>query len=146
MRPLALATTLTTLIVSNMSAQQGHQCPDRFARRGDLGIERLRCIGPSAACSINLLGDDGTPTHRFTVEPEVVRVSPGSDVRQGDVVVAVDSTLITTIAGGRRLANLTPGVMVRLLVRRGGRLLELTLTAGQGCGVTSLNVTRGTEA
>ncbi len=132
----------TMTLAAGLAAQQPDRCPTDWAGHGDLGIERVQCLGGTASCRINDRDSTGALTHRFSVEPEVVRVATGSEVRAGDVLVAVDSLLITTNGGGRRLASVAGGRTVRLLVRRDGRLRELEVVAGGGCGITSLNVTR----
>jgi S1-C subfamily serine protease len=121
------------------------RCPGGLVDRGDIGVRRLRCVGPAATCTINLPARDGVPVHHFSVEPVVVELAPApvdDGPKIGDVLVAVDSTLITTQRGGRLLATLAPGAPVRLLVRRDGRLRELTFVAARGCGITSLQVSR----
>lgn len=122
----------------------GQTCPGGRDASGDLGITGVRCTGPSASCAINLRArDDGSTYHMFAVEPTVTAVSGAStEIRAGDTVVAVDEVLITTAAGGRRLAGLDAGQTVLLLVRRNEELIELRITARTGCGITSLEVTR----
>ncbi len=143
MMPPLLRPMLAAMVFAvGLSAQQPNRCPADWAGHGDLGIARVRCVGGTASCRINDHDSTGTLTHHFSVEPEVVRVTAGSGLRVGDVLVAVDSLLITTSEGGRRLASVAGGSTVQLLVRRGGRLRELELVAGRGCGITSLNVTR----
>jgi hypothetical protein len=79
----------------------------------------------------------------FAVEPTVTAVSGAPrQIRAGDTVVAIDEVLITTAAGGRRLAGLDAGQTVLLLVRRNEELVELRITARVGCGITSLEVSR----
>lgn len=138
-------TVLLLTTASGLSAQQAAQCHDGGGARGDLGIRQLRCEAPAAACTINVTDSAGRLGHQFSVEPVIAQVvpdigSPGP--RVGDVLVAVDSLLITTRQGGRRLANLIPGEAIPVLVRRDGRLLELRMEVGRGCGITSLGVVR----
>lgn len=144
-RPWLGVVLLSILVSGGVAAQAEDRCPGGLVDRGDIGVRRLRCVGPAATCSINLPDRDGVPVHRFSVEPVVVErasVQVDDGPKLGDALVAVDSTLITTRRGGRLLATLTPGAPVRLLVRRDGRLRELTFVAARGCGITSLQVSR----
>lgn len=134
---------LTALLCPAALAAQVATCPDGEPMRGDLGIRRLLCVGPSAACEINVRGDDGALAHRFSVEPVIVSLSDAASragLREGDVLVAVDGRLVTTLAGGRYLRSLPVGQEVSLLLRREGQVLESTLTTEAGCGVQSLAV------
>jgi C-terminal processing protease CtpA/Prc len=83
------------------------------------------------------LRDGETLYHLFTVEPMVRGVVPDGPaagrLREGDVIVAVDGRLITTRAGGERMASLAPGGAVTLRVRREGRELDVTLTPRGEC-------------
>jgi S1-C subfamily serine protease len=119
-------------------------CPGGREPRGDLGITGVRCVGPAASCAINIRsGGSGSTYHMFAVEPTVMEAGAESmPIRVGDTLVAIDGVLITTAAGGRRLADLTAGQPVVLLVRRNGDLIELRITARTGCGITSLAVSR----
>jgi hypothetical protein len=127
------------------------QCPEGRTPVGDVGIGGLLCTGPAASCAINVRSsDDGGVHHEFAVEPVIAALTAGSSptsssdgaLRLGDVLVAVDSVLITTAAGGRRLARLAPHATVRLLVRSDGELREIRMVARRGCGVRSLTVSR----
>jgi len=116
-------------------------CPEGRAASGDLGFQGLRCTGTSASCAIYLRDGLG---HRFSVEPRIDGIDhrgPAADkLREGDVIVAIDSLMITTTEGGRRLATLTPRQPVRLLIRRDGALLEQMIVARSGCGIVRLSV------
>ena len=129
------------LMIALVAPAGAQQCPERRVAQGDLGIEALLCTGATASCSI--YSGDGA-VHRFSVEPRIQRLDragPASDqLRVGDVIVAVDSLMITTTEGGRRLASVQPGQQVRLLVRRNGALLEQIIAARRGCGIRSLSV------
>lgn len=128
------------LLSGPLAAQQ---CPDGRAVTGDVGIVALHCTGPAASCEINIQrsGDDRA-RHVFAVEPIITEFASVGDLRVGDAVVAVDSLLITTAAGGARLARLDAGAPVRLLVRRDAVLHEVRITARRGCGIRSLRVSR----
>lgn len=144
-RPWLGVVLLSILVTGGIAAQAVDRCPGGLVDRGDIGVRRLRCVGPTATCTINLPDPDGVAVHRFSVEPVVVELTPvrvDGGPRIGDVLVAVDSTLITTQRGGRLLATLVPGAPIRLLVRRDGRLRELHFAPARGCGVTSLQVSR----
>ena len=54
-------------------------------------------------------------------------------LRDGDAIVAVDGQLITTSEGGRRFSAIDPGDRVRLSIRRGGRVQDVTVQAGTRC-------------
>jgi hypothetical protein len=143
-----MKSTLICLIVAGgvLGARPvaGQTCPGGRDPGGDLGITGVRCAGPSASCAINLRSrKDGSMYHMFAVEPTVTAVSGAPmPIRAGDTVVAIDEILITTAAGGRRLAGLVAGQTVLLLVRRNEELIELRMTARTGCGITSLEVSR----
>ena len=150
MRSALNAISLIFIVANSLAAQEVEQCQLAQPQSGDIGIRGLRCVGPSASCAIGLTDRADALRHEFAVEPVVVQIAPGGEtgreregVRVGDVLVAIDSLLITTRAGGARLANLPVGRPVRLLVRRDGRLVELTLTPVRGCGVRSITVRTG---
>lgn len=135
------------LALPSVVLAQERSCPDGRAPAGDLGIRAVRCVGPSASCSISVEGEDGVRRHVFAVEPivDAVTASPaGADgLRRGDILVAIDGRLITTRDGGRYLANLPVDRSVTLVVRRDGKLRELKIRTVEGCGIRSLSVTTG---
>lgn len=116
-------------------------CPEGRAPSGDLGFQGLLCTGATASCAIYLRDGVG---HRFSVEPRIEGIDhrgPAADkLREGDVIVAIDSLMITTTEGGRRLATLMPRQSVRLLIRRDDALLEQVIVARNGCGIRRLSV------
>ncbi|MEX2609198.1 MAG: hypothetical protein WEA24_04570 [Gemmatimonadota bacterium] len=119
------------------------QCPAGRPPAGDFGIRAVRCTGPAASCAINVpIGSNDGVRHEFAVEPVITAVAEETDLRVGDALVAVDGLLITTAAGGERLAGPRVGAAVLLLVRREGALLEIRMTAVRGCGIGSLRVSR----
>ena len=89
----------------------------------DLGIDRLRRAAD--------------PESGFGAEPRITGVRAGGPaagrLREGDVLVRVDGKPITTREGARRLGEIRPGERVRLAVRRGGRVEEVTIEAGGRC-------------
>jgi len=127
-------------VASSLAAQQ---CPAGRPPAGDLGIRAVRCTGPAASCAINVrTGGDDSVRHEFAVEPVITTVADETDLHVGDALVALDGLLITTAAGGERLAGLRAGASVQILVRRDGVLHEIRMTAGRGCGIGSLRVSR----
>ena len=130
------------LAVAVPATAQVQTCPDGLPVRGDAGIRAVRCVGPRASCAINIADEHGF-RHTFAVEPIVSVVADSTNdtaIRTGDRIVSVGGFLITTVAGGRRLANLQEGRPVTVLVRRNEKLLEITVTPVRGCGITSLSV------
>ena len=89
---------------------------------GWLGITGLTCSN----CVFSYPGQ-GRPS-LFSTEPRITAVSGNSpaagSLRSGDVLVSIDDNLITTHAGGLRLANLKPGESVALEVRRNGEVVR----------------------
>jgi S1-C subfamily serine protease len=127
--------------VEAQQSQPPGACPEGRASAGDLGISGLHCVGGS--CAIYVRDGQGY-RHQFSTEPRLFGVEAdgpsASLVSEDDVLVAVDGTLITTPAGGRRLARIEPGQKVELWLRRGGRDIDVSVTAAAGCGFTSLRV------
>lgn len=134
---MAVALTLPTFV-----AAQAAQCPEGRPSAGDIGIRRIECHGPRAACGIYGRNDDGSFHHTFSVEPTITEIASGSaaGLAVGDRIVAIDSVLITTREGGRRLANLPVNAPVRVLVRRQGELREHVISAQRGCGIRGITV------
>ena len=128
--PVSGAATVPPSSPSSTTAQLrgSGRCPEGHPQTGDIGIEYLLCAGGS--CSVNLRTDRGY-VHDFSTEPSIREIRPGSPaagkLRNGDVLIAIDGVLITTREGGRRLANLTPGVPVTLRLRRDGREMNVTV-------------------
>ncbi len=117
-------------------------CPWAGPEPAGIGIERLLCIG--GECEINLVAPDGGLEHRFSTEPRIARLRSWAspELRAGDVIASVDREPITTAAGGRALARLTPGTTVTLGLRRGTAYLEVRLTPRPGCPIAGLAVRR----
>lgn len=138
-RRALLAAVAIAVVATSAPAQE--TCPEGRPVTGDLGIDRYRCIG--GACQIWIRTERGL-AHDFTTEPRIHALDPDGPaadrLRVGDVVVAVDDVLITTPAGGRRIASLDPGVPVQLWIRREGRDLHLEVIPTPGCGVRGLSV------
>ena len=125
-------------------AQTG-QCARGTAPYGSLGIGEFHCVGGS--CAVNMRSGDPY-AHSFSTEPRLRRIDPrgpGRNVlRDGDVLVAVDGTLITTAEGGRKLGSIKAGDDVKLTLRRNGREIDAWLTAVASCDLPRLAVTSGT--
>jgi len=109
---------------------------------GDLGISHLLCVGGS--CSVNLRTGRGGYAHDFSTEPRIQGLEkdgPASaSLQNRDILVAIDGVLITTLEGGRRLANLTPGKPVELRIRRAGKEMDVTVVPKTGCNMPMLTV------
>lgn len=117
------------------------KCPEGHPQTGDIGISHLLCVGGS--CSVNLRTNRGY-AHDFSTEPRIQGLEKDGPawgkLQDGDILVAVDGALITTLEGGRRLANLTPGKPVTLSIRRGGREIDVTVVPRRGCNMPMLAV------
>ena len=128
-------------VVAAESRQPQGACPDGRAPAGDLGISGLHCTGGPCAIYVR---DGQDYRHQLSTEPRLFGVradGPSAGlVRDNDVVVAIDGTLVTTPAGGRRLAQIAAGQKVELWLRRDGRDIAVSVTPVLGCGFTSLRV------
>ncbi|HEX2207261.1 MAG TPA: PDZ domain-containing protein [Longimicrobium sp.] len=135
-----LATALALMLTAR--AADAQTCAEGMPRTATLGIGLLQCVGGS--CAVNARDGRGF-THDFSTEPKVWRLDPdgpsASVLRDGDQILAIDGALITTRDGGRRLANLRPGVPVALRIRRGGSEMRVSVTPRPGCNTPSLSVT-----
>jgi membrane-associated protease RseP (regulator of RpoE activity) len=103
----------------------------RCVRVADLGFDQ---VGGSINISQH---NDQRPVFEFGGEPVIEGVrenGPGAGrLREGDAIVAIDGQLITTREGGRRYTAVNPGDLVRLSIRRGGRVQEVQVRAGERC-------------
>ena len=129
------------ILAALIAASSPTPCIEGMPETATLGIGLLHCRGGS--CAVN--GEvDGGFTHRFTIEPSIWEIDPrgpAKDLREGDQIVSIDDVLITTREGGRRLANLTASVPVRLRMRRGNQEFLSTLVPVRGCNTPKLTVT-----
>jgi hypothetical protein len=97
---------------------------------GDLGFRTSRAAGAAVQVEWGRV-----PVWTFGGEPVLGGITaPGAGkLREGDVLVSVDGHLITTGDGALRYANARPGDRVRLGIRRGGRVEDVVVTAGERC-------------
>jgi hypothetical protein len=130
-----LAAVVLLMLTGRATAQQGvaSSCPDGAAPRGEIGIASFECSN----CTIFTARDDGRRSWSFSSEPTVRTVEPGSPadgkIEDGDRLVAIDGHLITTVEGGDRLANLVPGEVVSIVVRRGSREKTVSVVPRSEC-------------
>jgi len=79
----------------------------------------------------------GMPGYDFSVEPSLWNIHPdgpaSGQLEDGDVLVAVNDRAVTSAQASRELEEMEPGEPVRLLVRRSGRLHEVTLVPELSC-------------
>jgi hypothetical protein len=122
-------------LTGQADGQQGvaSTCPDGASPRGEIGIASFECSN----CTMYTTRDDGRRSWRFSAEPTVRTVKPGSPadgkIEDGDRLVAIDGHLITTAEGGDRLANLTPGETISIVVRSGSRERTVNLVPRSEC-------------
>lgn len=126
-RAVAAIVVLTAAAVGAAPAAARQTCGEV---RGWIGLEEVACN-----CTVRTDGD----VHRwsFRSEPRVVTVAEGSPaagaLRRGDAIAAVDGMPITTEQAGRLFGAPAPGRAMRLTIRRGGRLSEVTLQPEAVC-------------
>jgi hypothetical protein len=119
-------------------AARPEPCAGNLAPIGDLGIVSLDC---DCIYSGRAHSTDGhmTLARRWTFrsEPEVSELRPDGPaagrLREGDVITAIDGVLITTRDGARRFAEVAPGAVVTLTVRRDGREMPVRIVADTVC-------------
>ncbi|HEX9734764.1 MAG TPA: PDZ domain-containing protein [Thermoanaerobaculia bacterium] len=106
-------------------------CAGGAARVGWLGVAGIQ----ARQLSIRQGDSPDDLTVWFGQEPEVLAVDGPARgrLRPGDVIAAVDGSLITTRAGGSLLARPEPGRAVTLTVRRGGREEQVEVTPWAVC-------------
>ncbi|HEX2203697.1 MAG TPA: PDZ domain-containing protein, partial [Longimicrobium sp.] len=140
------AALLLLCATGEAAAQEGRTCSEGRPPAAQPGIGLFHCVG--GWCEVFARRDHVT-LHRFSSEPRVWRIAADGPaagrLREGDVLVAVDGALVTSVEGGLRLANLAPGRPVRLRVRRAGRELEVEIVPRLGCGYPRLLVTTSAE-
>lgn len=143
-RGLGLATLALSFLVASgshaVAQEDGAGCADERLTGGSLGIGLYQCAG--GACELYRESDDGY-MHRFSVEPRVWELSKPARgrLKDGDILVAIDGSLITTGTGGRKLAGVQPGQSVEFRVRRGKNEKTVRITAADGCERSALTQT-----
>lgn len=121
------------LVAAAPTEGQREGCEEGIVQ-ADLGIGRM--VGGNLSIDINRQGrDQAEVRYSFGREPvlEDIRAPGAGRLREGDVLTSVDGVGITTAEGGRRFSAIRPGDQVRLGVRRGGGLQQVTVTAGERC-------------
>jgi hypothetical protein len=113
-------------------------CDNGLPEVAYLGIGDLSCD-----CSTNfaMKSQDGhaqlTRVWRFRSEPIVRNIRDDGPAkgrfREGDVITAIDGSLITTREGSGRFSSLEPGQTVRFTVRRDGREMPVVVNLGRIC-------------
>jgi C-terminal processing protease CtpA/Prc len=136
-RDVVMAVVLV-MSISTRLAGQGVCSRDRAY--GDVGIGLFQCVG--ADCLI-AGRNSSEAAHLFLVEPRLWKLRPPAKAQlaEGDVLVAVDGTPVTTRRAGLRLAQLRPGDHVRLRIRRGSQTVEIALLAEASCVRPSVQLT-----
>jgi hypothetical protein len=142
----ALLLCLPCGVIGAQASQDPKQCYGVRPPSATFGIGHYNCYG--SGCIVNGRVGDGY-AHVFTTEPSVSEIAPNGPsagrLRDGDVIVLIDSALVTSSEGGRRLANPEAGRPVTLLIRRGESQQSVTVTPAPGCEIPSLAVTAGND-
>jgi S1-C subfamily serine protease len=130
-RALCAAAVLGVVLPAAPVRAQGRSCDGgRGVEVADLGFERPRMVTRTDPTA-------GRGVGSFDREP-VLRGVRGDgpaagQVRDGDVLVAIDNQPITSAEAARRYSEVAPGAPVRLSVRREGRVHDVTIAAGVRC-------------
>ena len=111
------------LLATPAAAQQAASCT---APGAAFGVTSYQC----ASCGLKQ-GAGARPQYVFQAEPIVLEAAPGSVLKAGDVIEAVNGEPIMTQAGADRFAYPQAG-QATLTVRRGGARVQLT-TSTPGC-------------
>jgi S1-C subfamily serine protease len=131
------------LMIAAATRIAAQRCSEGRSETGTIGIGRYQCV-TGTGCMVD------TRAHVFSTEPTVWKIKPrgpsAAQLRDGDALVAVDGQLITTRAGGERMANIQPGERVTLRIRRAGVESDVSITAVRGCNTPSLVVLTPGEA
>ncbi len=145
-RRLRAAAAAVLAVAVCAGAAEAQPCRDGMPRTATLGIGLLHCVG--GTCMVHAREGTGT-RHDFSTEPRVWELDPGGPaaraLREGDQITSIDGVLITTRDGGRRLANLRPGVPLRLGIRRDGAETVVRVVPAAGCNQPALAVTASAE-
>ncbi len=133
-RKLAATMTIAAALPCALPGQEAEvKCAEGEVVVGALGYGKLEC-----ECTISYLKNEpGRALYEFRSEPRIWNIfkdgPANKKLREGDVVIAVDGSLITTAEGGRKFGGLTPGVPVTLTVRRGATEIDVTITPEAKC-------------
>lgn len=113
-----LRSTVESIIAGNFSAEEMEKRPDGLSKAGDpsrLGVVLVPDVVPRTPAYIE----------------DVIEEGPASslDLHPDDLIVSLDGQLVPSISALReQLAGLEPETRVRLVVRRGRKLVEVELT------------------
>ncbi|HEX6041981.1 PDZ domain-containing protein [Longimicrobium sp.] len=122
---------LVAVLASGATAD-AQRCGDGGVRVGDLGFDQM-------GGAIIHMGQhkNERPQVYFEGEPRIGRVRrdgpAAGSLRDGDVIAAIDGQRIATEAGSRAYSAVDPGDRVRLSIRRGGQVRDVTVVAGARC-------------
>jgi hypothetical protein len=123
-----IANALMASMISSAAAQSdGYRGCARPVAEAALGLTTIECL----QCSVHSSGADRWV--EYGAEPVVRGARPGGPIQSGDVLVAIDGRLITTVAGGLRLAHVALFHPTVLTVRRGGQRIDVSVTPIAGC-------------
>ena len=104
-----------------------------------VGVDVFHCPGGSCAF---LNPAAGAPAFEFTTEPWLRAIDergPAAGLLlDGDVLVAVNGFLITSVRGGEQLARLAARTPAHLTIRRGDRLHAIDVTPEARCSAPTL--------
>lgn len=120
------------LVAGLASGTEAQRCGSGGVRVGDLGFDRM----DGAIIHMGQRAHE-RPQVYFEGEPRiggVRRDGPAAGtLRDGDVIIAIDGRPIATEAGSRAYSAVDPGDRVRLSIRGGGQVREVTVVAGARC-------------
>jgi regulator of sigma E protease len=132
---MTLARHVIPIVIAGLGAAtvlggQGTGCPPPGRIQPDLGFTNIDCVD----CTLH---SREPAWMEFGAPPRVSGVRPGGPaagrLRDGDVVLSIDGLALTTMAGARRFASPPLGRPASLGVRRGGRLLTVTIVPEARC-------------
>jgi hypothetical protein len=122
-------------------------CPAARSTSATIGVGAFVCYGGN--CILFDRTPEG-PSHTFTVEP-ILRGVPANGpaagkLLDGDIIIAIDDALITTVRAGRKLAAPVVGRPLRFRVRRSGRETEAVVVPAEGCETPGIAISDSPEA
>ena len=134
MTPRSCVTSLAGLLLI-AGAAHGQECVQPAPT---LGITAFDCRG--AYCRVHRVLRSGGHygfALEATVEPRLAAIDAGGPaaglLEEGDLIVAIDDSPITTRQATTKIAELEVGRSVGLVIRRNGRLLDVTVIPVLGC-------------